>query len=770
MPRSLHVDLAALPLLLSFTACGSSDDAPAPVVVSVPALPALESASPSDGLAEVPRTAWLVLRFVEDVDPAALAGLDLSCSAEAPAFDADVVGGSIVVVNPQAELPPDATCTLAWRGPDGDETLHFDVATTGAPAVLAYDRSDTSATVPFPDDFWLGDDAATPTGKRVAFPTPDRPADVQQIFGILAEQSKKLDGFSPLGAWVVELPDAPDAGSLPLDEVASLDPFATVGLFDIDDASSTFGARVPFDCLVQNQTSADGSAAHHLVIFSSVPLEARGRYALVVTRRALIDATRPLEPTSFFAGVSDPEGSRKTEVEKRAGALADDALSALARTSPPIRREDVAVAFSASIRSIDDIPRDLLTIREKLQAAPVPTFGVDTSVADTQAGGPLAAIVTGTWQAPSFRDGSFVARDADGLPKQNGSFDVPFVLALPKAAASGPVPLLMYQHGNPGSAENEVPSVARDIGAPAGCAVIGFTDIPNRELTGGTDAQAYAVGLFSTTISTKRLPEYISVLGTAEQLAFLRLIPQLASLDVLPLGAPDGNPDLDLAAPLSYLGISQGSIRGVGLMAYAPEIHAAALVAGGGRWSTTIVHQAIGGPTGVDIYGMVTGLYPNVKWGDYWVGASLLQMGADAQDELMHARYLYREPHDLGTDARPSILSTEGLGDNYVPRYATRAAAAAFGIPQVEPVQADVPFLEHASAPLRANLDAATTAGLFQYVAKDYPGVPATPGCVAKDLTEGHFCAQVSDEALAQYRHFFETALDGPPEIIDSLK
>ena len=68
--------------------------------------------------------------------------------------------------------------------------------------------------------------------------------------------------------------------------------------------------------------------------------------------------------------------------------------------------------------------------------------------------GDVAAIVRGVFQAPNYlEDQFFVARNAGGDPLITGNVFVPFVIALPQAAASGPVPVVMFQHGSPGSSE-----------------------------------------------------------------------------------------------------------------------------------------------------------------------------------------------------------------------------------------------------------------------------------------------------------------------------
>ena len=111
----------------------------------------------------------------------------------------------------------------------------------------------------------------------------------------------------------------------------------------------------------------------------------------------------------------------------------------------------------------------------------------------------------------------------------------------------------------------------------------------------------------------------------------------------------------------------------------------------------------------------------------------------------------------------PSTIWTEGIGDTLVPNNVSRAAAAELGVPQVSPAIVPVPTLQQLEAPVSENLGPGLTAGYVQY------DPASTPSCVDRDQTEGHFCAQTASEAFAQRLHFYETALQGSPEIIDTL-
>jgi len=737
------------------------------------ATPTLVSSFPPAGATGVLATEWIRLTFAGNVDPAALPDYALTCNGLRYPVATRTLTADTVLVNPGGELPAGSDCVLTWQGPNGANTLTFATAAAGAPFSTVYDRTDGRGTSPFPDDFWLTPDASTSTGSRVNVPIPGAPSDVRSIFRVLLQETNKLDGFSPIGHLVVEFSDAPDPASLPRTPAESLDPLATIGLFDITPGSQEFGHRIPVRPQLRTDSNTNGVVSHTVLIFPSIPLTPGGHYGLVVTRRVFVDATRPLAPSPFFAAVLGPPVAGEADAVTRARALADEVLDVVASSDAPIPREDVALAVRISVRTTDDIPRDLLAVKQQVLDAPPPAYTIDHVDPDSGSDSDVAALVYGTWQAPDWRDATgYLKRDAGGLPVHTKTNSVPFVLALPKAARDGPVPVTMYQHGNPGSAESEVPSQARRTLAGAGFAVIGFTDNLNREVSKGLTDEVQAItaqvnAVFFPLLQHRKIPDYW-VETNAEQQAFVRLIQGLGTLDVLPIDAPDGVPDLDVEAPLTYVGISEGANHAPGLLPYAPEIRAAALVAGGARLSEVLIHQQA--QTFLDQLGPT---FPNLTAADIWVALALFQTIYDVQDPHNHARFIYREPLLVdGTQRKASILLIEGLDDSMVPNNATDSLAWAMGpIPHLRPVRRLVPFLETVDGPLTANIDAHTTAAFFQYVPVGVAGIDPTPGCVVLPPTsahEGHFCAQSAAESLHQRVVFFQTAVSDPvPTIIN---
>ncbi|MGH7787859.1 MAG: Ig-like domain-containing protein [Candidatus Binatia bacterium] len=738
-------------------------------------LPALRTSDPSDGATNVPRTAWIRLEFAEAANPLDVPSDALSC-ASGGAARAHAVLPDVIVLNPIDLLPAGETCTIALPG---QAPITFTVAPEGASPTVIYDRPASDGLLPFPDDFFLVADAATPTGRRVTVPLPaGRPATFEAIFGGLLPETNLNDGFSPIAHFVVELSEAPDLATLPSTPADSLNPLATVGLFDLDPDSPTFGARVPFRLEARTDTSVAEVVSHSLLVFPSIPLTPGGQYALVVSRRVLIDPSRPFGPSAAFAALLDPEAVSPGAEFDRLRAIVEPMLDELgASVTPPLARDDIALALRISIRSSDIIPRDQLAVKQQVLAAPPPAAQIDSVTPSDDPN--LVAIVRGTWQAPEWRlprsgmPARYFDRADDGTPRQTGSKAIPFTLALPRAALDGPVPLIMYQHGNPGSSEAEVPSAARRSLASLGFAVIGFTDVLNRELSPGATNPDTAIlqqvaPVLDGIVSEQRVPEFWAQ-TRAEQLAFLRMLDGLGRLDVLPIDAPDGVPELAVDLPRGYLGISEGANNGPGFLPYAPEIRAAALVAGGARLGEVLIHQAAN--TFLTVLGAI---YPSLTPAEIWLGLALFQANFDPQDAHNHARFLYREPLTVaGTTRKASILVIEGLEDSLVPNHATDSLAWAMGpIPHLLTIQRAVPFLDQAEGPLSGNIDAETTSAFYQYVPVGVEGIDPTPGCVVLSPTsanEGHYCAQGAVESFRQRAVFFTSALAGVPVIIDPL-
>ena len=628
----------------------------AQVAMQGPALPRLRTSLPVAGAIDFPRDEWLRLEFEQDLGEGARREVALFCDGVPLGASVAWLGSRALVLNPDPALPAAAACELRWPGEDGLQRLRFATAGAGVPAFVRYDRRDSRASAPFPDDFWLRPGSDGDLRLRLAIDLSGFREPSQSLVSAFVASAQGLDGFSPIAHLTVELSEAPDVASLPRSPSESLDPLASVGLFDLTPGSPSYGARVPFRLEARSDAMGSRAPSHALLLYPSRSLTPGGRYGLVVTRRARAAAARPFEPSPFFArALASRSGAGEDPSITRIRALANDVLGAVAIAAwPPIPPEDVALAVRISVRSTREIPSDLLAIRQEIFAAPPPAVIIERVEAEsldaTLAGSEVAAIVTGTWQAPDFRDaqGSLARDPVSGRPLRTRTRPVGFVLALPSRAHSGPVPVTIYQHGNPGSAEEEVVEHARRSLAAAGFAVIGFTDVVNREVSPpGTDiaqrAQLQVIDLLLHLLWHQRVPD-CWVETNAEQLAFLRAIGELARVPRFELPAIGGSPareifGIDAAQPLTIEGVSEGASLATSLLPYAPEIRAAALIAGGRRYSEVLIHQQ----ARVFLDQLAFLGFDDLRSTDVWVALALFQTLLDPQDPHVHAPFLWRE-------------------------------------------------------------------------------------------------------------------------------
>lgn len=744
------------------------------------AAPALLSAQPLAGATNVPRTAWLRFRLATPITDGALAGFGfgLECDGVSVGRSVHALGDGSLILNPTPELPAGASCRVVWRGSDGNvaESL-FAVAANaaGGDAVALYDRTDPLAIAPFPDDYYVVPDAAQSSGVSIDMPVPPFTEAFQsQAFTSLVAQTYYTDGWSRMTHVVLAFSHPLDASAVPANETESQDPFAPIALIDIDPNSPTYGDRIPYRILLRSDEAPDGSFDHAAMLFPSIDLREHGRYAVVVTKRAFAAGQpgRPLESSAFFAAAKAPAGDGEapevTQTRDRIGP-ALETVAALADV--PIPSEDVALAVQLSIRTQPGV-EDSIHFKERALSLPAPQLVLPTLANPCPNAANFcirlvstrALEIRGRVRLPEYRNPGLLVfeRDANGVPLQTGTNEVPFMMTLPLQSLDGPVPIVMYQHGNPGSPLEATRDGGTGYLDDAGYAVAGIQDTLNRQI-GQDVARQVSVILFFA-VQTQQLPDYWAQTG-ADMIGFLRAIEGMGSLDLLhkdalgnPAIGPDGIPEIDPTRIL-YHGISEGGNNAQRFLPFAPEIIAATPTVGGARLGETLIHQSSD-----SILAQIGGLMPELRPIELWSGLVLFQLGFDPQDGHTFLKYLYREPllpFVGSTDVTPpSALFTEGVGDSLVPNNASRAMAAELGIPHVRPIARNVPALVQVDAPVAQNLAPGLTSGYFQY------DPATTPYCVTRPQPEGHYCPQSAPEAQAQRRHFLESALEGAAEII----
>jgi dienelactone hydrolase len=722
--------------------------------VSPAPAPALVASRPDAAAGPVPRTAWLELELAAPPDPAALAGwgFGVECGGRRVASRHQIVSDARVVVNPEPALPPGASCRVAWRGPGGAVTgVEFAVApdAAGAPATALYDRGDLGSVAPFPDDYWLVPDASTPSGRRIALELPAYAGVLGLAANGVAQSLAGRDGYSPVQPIVLGFSHAVDRAALPQGELASLDPAAPLALFDVDPKSPGYGRRVGFRVESRDDPGPGGAVDHNLLLFPAQVLREGGHYALVVTNRLFANGApgRPFEASDFALLATGAAVPGEPAAVARARATLLPALE-FAATVPElaIPPEDVALALPISIRSRAFDPSDWVFAKERALAAAPPAITVNEEI-DRGAD----RVLRGTIDLPFYLAEGLVdvSRDpSTGAPLAASRDAVPFVMRIPNGAV-GPLPIVIYQHGSPGSPE-EVLSQSQKFLVDSGYAVIGIQDLVNRRF--GATESALTTAILLRIVAYGRGP-LIHFQTQADLMGLLRAVEGM--------GTPESFPEID-PTRIFYRGISFGAHHSLGFLPFAPEITAAVSVVGGGRTFENTLHQ-------LDFYGTLPGLQavlPNANATILLVGLAALQNDADRDDPIYLARHLYRERLAIAGErdpAPPSLLWLEGIDDSIVSNNATRSAAGELGLAQVEPIEARTSFEPALPAPVAGNVAPGVTGGHFQYRPL------TTPSCVGVLQLEGHYCPQIAAEAAAQILHFFATAETGTAEIVNPL-
>lgn len=715
------------------------------------------------------RSEWIQLKFSSPPGEEMISKFSLGCASKKVRFAVHHVDETFLLLNPRRQLPAGVRCVFRWMEGQKTRRFAFRTAQEGPRVSVEYDREQPGFSAPFPDDYFTRADRTSATRKRIELSSGTEASPLNDFAQSLESELRMLDGWSPVGHIYIALSGEIDMSSLPATADESIHPASAIQLLDIDPRGGTFGHRLPFNVEVRDDVDANGRVRHSLLLFPVHPMRLGARSAVVVTRALRASPGSPYEPSAFMDQVLNLVPRTASPAAKRARRSVSSALWVAENVAhPPIPRDDMALLVSFTTGTLPDLSDDLLSIRRRLQKAPLPHFEIESVEPEA---GDVAAVVTGTWHAPRFRDGANLARDAQGEPRWSATLPIPFILALPRNRPARGAPVVIYQHGNPGDAQREVPVEARRSLAAAGFAVLGFTDVFNRELSHGQPDEVSILTQLATSLvsldKNRRLPDYW-LQTHAEQLAFLRLVTALGDLDVLPAGAADGKPDLDLEAELSYLGMSEGANHAPAFLAYAPEVHAAALVVGGAPIAELVTHQ-------IDLSG-ISSLAPSVMGQggrDLWLALSLLQTAIDRQDPIHHARHLYRDPISVDGDSRKSsVLLVAGLEDSRIPNRFSDSLAWLLGpIPILEPTAREVSFLQTQSGPIRANINSTTTSAYTQFVPEGLPGVGVAPACTADAMSravarEGHFCAQISPASVEQRLQFFLSAQgEGAPAI-----
>jgi hypothetical protein len=536
--------------------------------------------------------------------------------------------------------------------------------------------------LPFPSNNFVVDDAATDTGKRVAFPLGSAPANVDGVSVDLTEWNRN-DGFSPNTPILTHVPglDA-EASNLPpwTDLETSLADDTPVVLIDADT-----GERVPL--WAELDAKADDDADRLLAIHPAVPL-AEGRSYVVGLRNLVGTDGELLDVSPVFDAYRDGWAPDISVLADRAEAMEANIATLEAAG---VERGELQLAWDFTVASQRSISERMLHIRDDALASlgpAAPSFTV-TAVTPAPDEG-IAVQVEGTYTVPNYLTGDggpgnrfFYGEDpayGDELPQQNytnGTVESSFRCNISDATVAGsePAHLVQYGHGLLGS--------NREVGAGN---VRAFANEHNVVFcaTKWAGMSEDDIGNAAATLTDfSNFPTMADRLqqGVLNQIFLGRLMIHPDGLVSDPaFQRADGSPLIDIAH-LDYDGNSQGGIMGMMLTAVSPDIERSVLGVVGMNYSMLLERSV-----DFDTYeAIMEPAYPNDL--DRVMLIALAQMLWDRGEGAGYVQHITSDPY-AGTPTKEVLLHV-AFGDWQVTELSAFIAARAMGATIHRPVTLD---------------------------------------------------------------------------------
>ncbi len=555
---------------------------------------------------------------------------------------------------------------------------------------------------PFPSDFFTTTDASRPNGKRITVDTTTIPAFV----GLAGEE--EMDGFDVNGRMMVALSEAPADSSLP-DAARSAERSSSILLTVADPAAPGFGEPVPFLIWLEPLGAAQRPPSYMLMLRALEPLAPATRYALVITRQLATATGQPFGRSRSMQALLTNSGVPAALADYGRTLRAD--ADAIARPLG-LRGEDIAAATVFTTASDQASANGLLRLVEaEIATADRFPAGFAVDAIDDQHSDDTTLFVNGHIHGYEYRraDQTFDPARFASVPVAAPRTEIEAIVALPRHARHAPVAI--FGHGI-NSSKEEMRGIGRVL-AERGIATVAIDFVEHgSRFTGGLIP---ALAFLSIDWIPGGRDNARQTVADLVQLA-RAVETNLGDLDVLPAGAPDGEPDVD-GSRLGYVGISFGAILGSMFCTVDPSVRVAALLVGGGTWTDI----AFGFPplnTGGDGFGAIAGIADLVGLpvSDVLTVMAVGQSVFAPGDPLSFARWLEEGP-PLATRPRTprSVLSIEVMNDQIVNNKSNEALARAIGEPLLEPTARAVPGLVATSSPLQGNGADGTTLGLVQY-------------------------------------------------------
>ncbi len=516
---------------------------------------------------------------------------------------------------------------------------------------------------PYPNNVFTVPDEAAATGLRVVIADEALPISSSGKTSSLAGQWR-MDGFSPGGAILAQLPGAFDEGLISpfaIDDYLASD--ARTILLDTET-----GERVPhFSELDKRRPELPDQQA--ILIRPVVRLADGRRY--IAAFRGIEGADGVLAPSPAFAALRDLRPYDEDPSVDARRALYADIFARLEAAG--WARGDIQLAWDFTTASRDNNTRYLVHMRDEALAA-AGEDGPPYRITDVQSDVDEHVLfrIEGTFEAPLYltdpAPGGRLLFGDDDLPAPNPeqpTVDVPFLMLIPRSAETTPAALLQYGHGLLGSKEQLEAGNFRELADQKGYAMFALT------LDGMGDDDGLWIGerLSSADIAGLTAMFDRQHQGVLQYLLAMRMVSRGLADD------PTYGPYLD-ASVRAYHGISQGGIFGGTYMALTTDVDRGVLGVAGMAYSMLLERSVDFGP----FFALMALSFRDPR--DQLLLIQLVQSFWDRTEPNGYAPYIAQDP--LPGPPSHEVLIRLAVGDHQVTTIGGHILARAVGARHID--------------------------------------------------------------------------------------
>ncbi|MBK8258752.1 MAG: hypothetical protein IPK82_39610 [Polyangiaceae bacterium] len=616
------------------------------------------------------------------------------------------------------------------------------------PSIYAiYGDGPETALVPFPSNRYTIADASSPTGLRLDIGVHNTGDSLALSYSKTVAHLNSKNGFSTVGGVAVGFTGPIDIHGIVVDEEADppvtdepRDAFdytqsnAPFMLVDVDEMSPEKGKAQPLLPRWWAQAKDDYYLADEYTLLAepAIPLSPNRKYAFVLTQELkAADGGKVGRSPQMEAVLSGLDSSEYAGDVRAAVGVIGESLG--------VKTEAISLA---TVFTTATVHNEVAAVAAQARLLNAPVL-LEPWTVETPEGADGRVRFRAVFETPEYRgdDGKWHGEEGK-VPTVQKKVGLEVFLAFSDAKQIGKRPVVLYAHGLGGTKDGSWGTSERLKGLNAAVFSIDSPEHGSRSVDPSKPIVAtfrfFGIDQETQDFDIERARDNFRQMAS-DQLELVRLIGSMKDVDLLPVGAPDGVPDLDVSKML-YIGHSFGSVQGPTLFALAPEVKHAVWNVGGAGLMTLLRDS---GTFGILVNALKPAGTPDGALGRFFAATQAI---VDPGDPINYARYGTLEPLSGVEGWEPrDVLLQEVVNDTIVPNSTSELLARAAGLVNMNAL-VSVSGLPETTGPLKGNLPNGATAVMSQY---------QTIG--GKTATHGELI--FSEEARAQYVKFFASGL-----------